>query len=163
MFSEILSAYSIEPGEEKPSGPDILVSFHDNDHYNSVRDEKSPPKPPPKRNKQKGKDVDRRAPRKELSQASDTTIATATTSSSVSDMSIDNQSIPQSSASQTNKPVKKSAPCPCGSGQRFKKCCYAMGKHSARLEKLKVESSEDAKEEEGGELETRGNFRVLQI
>mmetsp|Transcript_20997 Transcript_20997/g.31075 ORF Transcript_20997/g.31075 Transcript_20997/m.31075 type:complete len:285 (+) Transcript_20997:79-933(+) len=34
-------AYNIGIGDEKPSGPDMLLSFHENSHYNSVHDESS--------------------------------------------------------------------------------------------------------------------------
>jgi hypothetical protein len=152
VFSAILSAYSIEPGEEKPSGPDLLVSFHDNDHYNSVRDEKSPPKPPPKRNNLKAKTRDCKTPENESWQVSDSTATTA------SDTSTDNKSVPDVGASQTKTPSKKSAPCPCGSGLRYKKCCHAKEKHAARLGKLNMESPEDE-----NEVAMVGNFRVLQI
>jgi uncharacterized protein YecA (UPF0149 family) len=32
--------------------------------------------------------------------------------------------------------VKKNAPCACGSGLRYKKCCLAKQKHAARLERM---------------------------
>lgn len=163
MFSATLSAYSIEPGEEKSSGPDILVSFHDNDHYNSVRDEKSPPKPPPRRNKEKTRQLGHEAGEREQSHASDSTATSATASSSVSDMSIDNKAVPEDSVlSQTKKQIKKSASCPCGSGLRYKKCCHAKQKHAARLGKLKAEESPEKGEDED-EVAMKGNFRVLQI
>jgi hypothetical protein len=159
VFSATLSAYSIEPGEEKANGADLLVSFHDNDHYNSVRDEKSPPKPPAKRNKQKSKKLDAKTPDRELSQASDSTTTTTTTASSTSDTPTANKSVADVAASQTKIPIKKSAPCPCGSGLRYKKCCQAKEKHAARLGKLKMESPEDENEE----VTMKGNFRVLHI
>ena len=34
-------AYNIGIGNEKPEGPDMLLSFHENSHYNSVHDESS--------------------------------------------------------------------------------------------------------------------------
>lgn len=155
MFSATLSAYSIEPGAEKPSGPDLLVSFHDNDHYNSVRDEKSPPKPPPNRNKLKLK----KTYHKVSSEASDSTASTATTS--ISEVSIDNKPL-DVKADLPKKAVKKSDPCPCGSGQRYKKCCLAKEKHATRIGKIKAESLE-TEEKADEEVIMKGNFRVLQI
>ena len=159
MFSATLSAYSIESGGEKASGPNLLVSFHDNDHYNSVRVEKSPPKPPAKQNKQKSKKLDAKTPDHELSQTSNSTTSNTTTVSSASDTCTDNKAVADVAASQTKIPRKKSAVCPCGSGLRYKKCCHAKEKHAARLGKLKMESPEDEDEK----MPTKGNFRVLHI
>ena len=163
MFSATLSAYSIEPGDGKASGPDLLVSFHDNDHYNSVRDEKSPPQPPEKRIKKKSRELDRKTPQKELSLGSDTTSTTMTTtasSSSDTNISTGSHSIPDFGCKQTNKTTKKRTDCPCGSGQRYRKCCRAKEKLSARLGQIKVEAPEDERKEE---IAMIGNFRVLQI
>ena len=46
VFS-ISAAYTISHGEEKQGGPDLMVSYHDNDHYNSLRGAsmKRPPAP----------------------------------------------------------------------------------------------------------------------
>lgn len=160
VFSASLSAYSIEPGDEKPNGPDILVSFHDNDHYNSVRDEKCPPKPPPKHNSHKGVLSRRRQTR---DQASDTTTATSTTTvCTESDMSVEVKLSTEVENLSLTKPIKKSAPCPCGSGQRYKKCCHAKEKLASRLEKFqKCPTEEDTKVNQ--EVIMKGNFRVLQI
>ena len=47
-YSASLAAFTIDHGHanKPPAGPDLLVSYHDNDHYNSVR-ENSKGKPPP--------------------------------------------------------------------------------------------------------------------
>jgi hypothetical protein len=42
VFSSVGAAFTIEHGPEKSSGPDLIVSYHDNDHYNSVRNSASP-------------------------------------------------------------------------------------------------------------------------
>lgn len=162
VFSATLSAYSIEPGDEKPSGPDILVSFHDNDHYNSVRNDKSPPKAPPKLNKQKKVLSPSREPSEGLSDITATTATTTTTSSTVSDVSLDRNSETNSDKILPKKSAKKSSPCPCGSGQRYKKCCHAKEKHNSRLEKFKEKILGDDKKLEQ-EVVMKGNFRVLQI
>jgi hypothetical protein len=164
VFSATLSAYSIEPGDEKPSGPDLLVGFHDNDHYNSVRDEKSPPKPPKKPNKVKIKemDMDRQASPKGFSEASDSTTSTA--AASVSDISPDNKLQPSDERPSISKtPVKKSAPCPCGSGERYKKCCSVNEKLASRLGRVKGNSAEPDVKEDEDEAIMNGNFRIFQI
>ena len=49
--------------------------------------------------------------------------------------------------------VKKNAPCPCGSGLRYKKCCLAKQKHAARLERMngnkEVELHGEERDDEG--------------
>jgi hypothetical protein len=40
VFS-LVAAYTIEHGENKSTGPDLMISYHDNDHYNSLRDSKA--------------------------------------------------------------------------------------------------------------------------
>jgi hypothetical protein len=49
VFSATLAAFTIDHGESESSGPDLLVSFHDNDHYNSVHNNDAAPKPSVKR------------------------------------------------------------------------------------------------------------------
>jgi hypothetical protein len=179
-FSAALSAFTIDHGESKSSGPDLLVSFHDNDHYNSVRDEKVPPKPPAKRKATKSKlkadkseedgkkveKVEYYGKNGELSEKQDI-CTTISMSSSMSDLSVTDTDKPNAKAV---KPPKKNAPCPCGSGKRYKKCCLAREKHAGRVEKMKEEaakngdrSMEEDKSAEDQEVTMKGNFRVLQI
>uniref|UniRef100_A0A7S3L9S8 OTU domain-containing protein n=1 Tax=Amphora coffeiformis TaxID=265554 RepID=A0A7S3L9S8_9STRA len=48
VFSSTLAAMNIDYDSDKPpGGPELLVSYHDNDHYNSVRDNSRSGKPPP--------------------------------------------------------------------------------------------------------------------
>lgn len=51
VFSATLAALTIDHDGKESSGPEIHLSFHDNDHYNSVRDENIQVKPPPRKNK----------------------------------------------------------------------------------------------------------------
>jgi hypothetical protein len=192
-FSAALSAFTIDHGESESSGPDLLVSFHDNDHYNSVRDEKVPPKAPAKRKATKSKlkadkseedgkkadmsgedgekvekveKAEEDGKNAELSEKQDTSTTTSM-SSSMSDLSVTDMDKPNAKAA---KPPKKNAPCPCGSGKRYKKCCLARQKHAGRVEKMKEEaakngdrSMEENKSAEDQEVTMKGNFRVLQI
>lgn len=50
VFS-VAAAYTIEHGEKTSTGPDLMISYHDNDHYNSLRDSraKKPPCKPVKK------------------------------------------------------------------------------------------------------------------
>lgn len=149
VFSAVLSAYTIEP-DKKSDGPDLLVSYHDNDHYNSVRDNKAPHRSPPKRtNRKPSNDKD----------GSDGTATSVSTSSSLSEISS-----PSESRATAKVPIDKKAVCPCGSGQRYKKCCLAKEKHAARLNKMKkVESRGRNDESENDSPETMGSFHLLKI
>jgi hypothetical protein len=66
---------------------------------------------------------------------------------------------------EPQKPVKKNSPCPCGSGQRYKKCCLAKGKHAARVQKLRgtQEAEKEQDNKSSQEMHMKGDFRVLQI
>ena len=171
VFSASLAAFTIEHGHptKDPAGPDLMLSYHDNDHYNSVRDNKAGKPPPPIKTYTK----------------QDTQNSTSSTSTAVvSDVPDDNcQSIetepmetdpieekekrhneskkvsPKKKASN-NKPRKNDV-CPCGSGLRYKKCCLAKEKHQARLKARAGNEPVDEKPEEMPEMS--GNFRVLKI
>jgi OTU-like cysteine protease/SEC-C motif len=153
VFSAALSAYTIEPDKE-PTGPDLLLSFHDNDHYNSVRDVASP-HPPVKYCKPKSTRLDRSQPEASLPER------TTTAASSVSE------------ACSTTKgnsiakiPANKKGVCPCGSGQRYRKCCLAKEKHAARLDKMRLSESQDHdlhRTAEREETKMIGSFLVLKI
>jgi OTU domain-containing protein 3 len=158
VFSAALSAYTIEP-DVKPSGPDILLSFHDNDHYNSVRDEKAPPRPILKRIKEKSKTTE---PRVLAKQVLERTATSSTTASTIS------EALSVSESKGTAKaPVDRKAVCPCGSGQRYKKCCLAKEKHATRLGKMKrIEPKQENKRDAAAESESPkmiGSFVVLKI
>lgn len=152
VFSLTLSAYSIEPGDEKPSGPDLLVSFHDNDHYNSIRDKKSPPELSSKLNKLNHRPWSENG----SSEASESTCTNSTATASLSDMSLSD------GIAVSKKAVKKNDTCPCGSGQRYRKCCLAKEKHAKRLGKMRGDSASEF-DENDDEVAMKGNFQVLQI
>jgi len=158
-------AIVVESGAKKSSGPDLLLSYHDNDHYNSVRDSTAKPTlyvgsahatataaanvDTIYRNGTKGKGNGRRTKNSNknsddnndndttvLEEASiDTTAATATSSTTNGDDNHENIQPP---------PKNKNDPCPCGSGKKYKKCCLAQQKHDAvRLRKLKRTTSRE--------------------
>ena len=158
VFSANLSAMNIGHGQEKKSsGPDLLLSYHDNDHYSSVRAAAS------KASKSKGDGEEKieddnceqkvgkklKSPKKDHEKGA-----------RVSPDEPDAKS-PKKTKQSTSKP-KKNAPCHCGSGKRYKNCCSSAEK---RLQKGKgsddsVKENEKAKDET---YEMNGNFRVLQI
>ena len=68
-------------------------------------------------------------------------------------------------------PPKKSSPCPCGSGLKYKKCCFAREKSKKRLARMNHNGDDDnddkEKEVSDGEEEKKeefiGDFKVLNI
>lgn len=122
VFSDDLAAFTIPcADDEKPFGSDLLLSYHDNDHYNSVR--------------------------------SNVTVS-ATNISAHSD---GKEAKPEE---EKNKAVKKGDPCACGSGIKYKKCCFGKEKKEARLQKKsgsKKEYSSDA------DKSLDQSFRVMAI
>ena len=164
VFSATLSAFTIDHGEEDSEGPDLLLSYHDNDHYNSVRDRNSTCKPV---DSQLAK---RKTCRKEVNKSNDTNQSTEadTTITSMSELSMDDAG---ESKKVQKLPMKKNAQCPCGSNLKYKKCCLAKEKRAARLKRMKENSSdrdtndsssqEEVKEASG--IETKCGFRVLNI
>ncbi len=102
--------YQYEEHEGIVNFGDLLLSYHDNDHYNSVHlinDKQSTIK-------------------KESTQISDGNNSTnSTTTKEATPIALSLKS-----ASKT-KP-RKGADCPCGSGNKYKKCCAAKDKAAAR-------------------------------
>lgn len=161
VYSETLSAFTIDHGDSRSMGPDLLVSYHDNDHYNSVRNKLHPPKPslvkPPLQN---GK-TDTRIKNNDDINAGLSEIENVTTSLSTSLIS----TAPEKCEIAIQKNIKRSAPCPCGSGLRYKKCCLAMKKRATRMEKLKAQNQvEDEDQSETNEdRRSPEMFRVVAI
>eukprot|EP00934_Nitzschia_sp_Nitz4_P003945 Nitzschia sp. Nitz4//scaffold88_size82704//21611//24445//NITZ4_005286-RA/size82704-processed-gene-0.47-mRNA-1//1//CDS//3329559476//3935//frame0 len=161
VFTATLAAYTIEHGERKPDGPPLLVSFHDNDHYNSVRDGK-PPKPPSSGLKQRifkqaSLPSQLEGDRSSTAESSDDKSAEEANASDTKDEPVTNNE----EAATADAPRVKKGFCPCGSGLRYKKCCLAKKKHAARLEKLNPKPTTAACNVQ--EVEMKGNFSVLQI
>jgi hypothetical protein len=168
-----MATFTIDHGENESDGPDMLVSFHDNDHYNSVRDKKHRPKPAipetrkggNKRNKASDSSVKTTKPKGKVVEdveEAPAPDATLSTTKSMSEMTVKDG---EETSNEPQKPVKKNSPCPCGSGQRYKKCCFAKKKHAARVQKLRgTEAAQEEKDDESSqEIDTKGNFRVLHI
>lgn len=191
--------------------PDILLSFHENDHYNSVRDSRHGRPPPPTKtyvkpsssedynddddddeyndhrynnNHQQHDDYD----------TEEKTNTSASSSSSSVDLDDEHEQHEQEETSPaTNtaaaaasttaaappKPeanrFKKNDACPCGSGKRYKKCCWAREKHAARVQQMQsttvVEESsttsaaapQEGTKQDDAEVVMSGSFRVLTI
>lgn len=130
VFSAELAAFTIPHEEEKkPKGPDLLISYHDNDHYNSVVSSSSSNfKPPEEHDNQ-------------------STVSLA----QVEDLD---------SSKYAN--VKKGDPCPCGSGQKYKKCCFKRAKHLMRVKKMEEPISRQSNGDDKVDRTVDG-FRIMKI
>ena len=147
VYSEILAAFTIDHGDTKSMGSPLLVSYHDNDHYNSVRNKLHPRIPSkvmvPRSNGQTKRNVTRYV--SEID-----TVTTCLSKAQVAD-----------NAQKTN--IKRSAPCPCGSGLRYKKCCLAKQKQTKRFERQKKREPESYSDTSEGENPQDNMFRVVAI
>jgi hypothetical protein len=155
VFSANLSALTINHGEKKSLGPDLHLSYHDNDHYSSVRDNRAP-----------------------IDQSGSASAAEEVTSNSIKKNGIakkkketramdapDPPGILNNNEQDCTRQAKKGDPCPCGSGRKYKKCCLSKQKHAARVQKLRdtEPSTNESSEADKNTFEMNGNFRVLQI
>lgn len=200
-----MSAMSISHGEESSSGPDLLVSYHDNDHYSSVRDNEattpfqpfemdtstsqtssvnksSRVKTKKGKNKKasnhpvdgskegsveesKGESIEDGGSKKSNGVSSTEVSPTEhTTEETTNDPQPEQVPVPGDDElkKKTSRGPRKNAPCPCGSGDKYKKCCWAQERHDARLKKMNA-VPEDTREPKDEIIEMNGNFRVLQI
>lgn len=178
-----LDILTIEHGSnKKASGPDLQLSYHDSDHYNSVRlSNATKPSRPIKMYFGGSLPNEEEAPSMDTDEEETKTTTVdghVTTSSVISDeltattVEVPNQPLQESieasvrthhsSATQPNRP-RKNQPCPCGSNLRFKKCCLAKEKHQARLQLKQQCSSQSTVEDDNNEPAMDGNFRVLRI
>eukprot|EP00563_Minutocellus_polymorphus_P014408 CAMPEP_0181051680 /NCGR_PEP_ID=MMETSP1070-20121207/17182_1 /TAXON_ID=265543 /ORGANISM="Minutocellus polymorphus, Strain NH13" /LENGTH=326 /DNA_ID=CAMNT_0023130715 /DNA_START=30 /DNA_END=1010 /DNA_ORIENTATION=+ len=171
-------AFSIESGHDEESGDKLLLSYHGQDHYNSVRDDNTKVKPmtiptEDSTNCDKPKNANGGGRKKKKN--------TDKTGVDDGDEKKDDGNPPGDSTDNANqgrrpeKILRKNDPCPCGSGLRYKKCCLPMKKSKARAAKWKEKNGihvsgdggggepEGGKEEEEVEEVVRGTFRVLQI
>jgi hypothetical protein len=167
VFASGMSAFAVGPGDgKKPSQPPVLLSFHENEHYNSVRDTLVGKPPPPIKTFEKSEKSFDDEMEQLIDAETDTDEDFKEGDETAGGPQLENRDMEseshQSTASQKN--VKKSAPCPCGSGQRYKKCCWAKEKHADRLRKLPLDkrttkSMPSSDEDE----EPAGSFRVMKI
>jgi hypothetical protein len=156
VFSAEMAAFTLPHGTGKTTGPDLLVSYHDNDHYNSVRLSGSATRASPAPIEASSQE----APRKPMTK-------TKTHQDEIEKNSEETESNQDCNLTESNgnskQSVKKSAPCPCGSGLKYKQCCLIGEKHAARVKNLRDESSCPSSDEEETKTMANGGFRVLHI
>lgn len=141
-----------------------MVSFHDNDHYNSVRgtSAKKPPPPikfMPQRHSETSMQTDR------------TEDESFESKSSILDKETDDPAKESADPMEICKPAKpskskkKKGKCPCGSGLSYRKCCRDRDKKQRAMRKSKqsTESSAMEVEETANKKEAEGSFKVRKI
>lgn len=166
VFSAPLSAFTISHGGGESSGDNLHLSYHDNLHYSSVLDEQSFQTP------SSAKKILEVIP-ETLDKEHATKLKTLSVENEQGKNFDERQELAgaehkvQPALPLNNSKLKKGDPCPCGSGQKYKKCCLAKEKHSARLRKLKDKNGREDEvcggDETGPNFEMNGKFRVLQI
>ena len=134
-----------------------MVSYHDNDHYNSVHSTKAKKPPPP---------VKTIPPSiANLSEGSTDSTKLVDESCTLSatrkrDGKTDETTIPHFSADATKKKGKNSGRCPCGSGDSYRKCCRKKEQdHKAARKSSAVGKTEESAQEHFVEH----GFKVLKI
>lgn len=147
-------ALTIEHGQGKSGGPNMMVSYHENDHYNSVRDNSAPKPPPPAKMKRLiSIESSHNGDTEAMLEQDDINVEITKPEEIVVEPRVPNR-----------KPVKMNAPCPCGSGLRYRKCCWEINKSKerARTWKQKRGLTEESDNEEDA-VAIDGNFKVLKI
>lgn len=178
MFSTLGAAFTIEHGQEKTTGADLMVSYHDNDHYNSIRDNSLPYPPLPSKfltNKdvhtlEVDQENDDLTKEEDCGKGTDEENGTMDDEEDKKEVVVENAWAPKvtdntDSMKTKTRATKGKDPCPCKSGLRYKKCCQAKDKSIERSKKIMetkngTEESDDSSEEE---TVLDGNFKVLRI
>jgi len=182
-------AFSIESGHDEETGDKLLLSYHGQDHYNSIRDENTKIKPmtiptdkkyKPKKKKSSGDGGDEK--KDDVGDAVDLPVAEEEKREDQKDAGVSNENKGENLARESTgdnsdqhgrrpeRILRKNDPCHCGSGLRYKKCCLVTEKSKARAAKWKENNrisgdGGDGESEGGGEEveEVGGTFRFLKI
>ena len=168
VYSVDLDTYRIDC--DKPSGPDMMVSYHDNDHYNSVRDCRMSKPPTFSKVYYEDKSLEETDDEEQELDDEDDDVEHDGSDERTADTTESGESRAESESAdkieQGNDntirnivtPIK-GGPCPCGSGRRFKKCCMLKEDNAALIEK-RPNMNRLASEEE---LQLGGPARVMII
>ena len=166
VYSAELDAYRIDC--DKPKGPDMMVSYHDNDHYNSVRDCRMSKPPTFAKVYYEDKSLEETDEEEQEHDGDDVDVDHDASDERTEDTTESEESRPEpemiDNEERGDAPSKlhstaspsKTEPCPCGSGRRYKKCCLLKEGDNAPVEK-RVSVNRLASEEE---LQPGGPMRV---
>eukprot|EP00978_Attheya_sp_CCMP212_P047860 scaffold440970_cov51-Attheya_sp.AAC.1 len=177
-----VGAFSIECGQETNSGNDLLVSYHENDHYNSVYDAKRPiHKRPPLQ-----KITSEQGPSSDHSNTASTTSTSSSSNNNTrkkeAKVKNDSTGVNKGNATSTSSnnpksqlPMRRNDLCSCGSGLRYKKCCMETDKSLLKVQKwkeknglitadLKNQSNEQKDDNDDDDKEVaEGGIKLLKI
>lgn len=185
IFTHV-GAYNISVDtEEEKSRPNMLLSYHDNRHYNSVHDQannghdknnQDAPNQSGSGSKNNGQRKETRKKKQNGNYHSDETktnnVIDYNDGSKDGVQSLQEQKLRTDVAKEELKKknvLRKNDICSCGSGLRYKKCCLAKEKHRIRLEKFREKHGINVEDEEkisDGYTESVGldsGFAVLNI
>lgn len=176
-------AFSIESGNEEESGDNIMLSYHDNGHYNSIigsegikpikmyEDIEEASSGVGKRRESKSNIAKKKRRAENLAGTEAMKSSNDSfTGEEVGDKRDEHIRSNIEIGGNGSKALRRNDPCPCGSGLRYKKCCLAIEKSRARSARWKEKNgeSEDATricdgDESDWEHEMEGHFRILKI
>lgn len=153
VYSAELGSYRIDC--DKPKGPDMMVSYHDNDHYNSVRDSRLS-KPPTFVKIHLEQKLDEDAVAERSNQEQEQLVGDPPGEAPGSAVRSSEQGPSPMTQGQAHG---KNAPCPCGSKKRYKKCCGPKDRERERARRKQAINQVPSEEE----LELVGPMRVMVI
>jgi hypothetical protein len=157
VFSSAV-AYTIEHGAAQSAAADLMVSYHDNDHYNSVRNTRASKPPPPI------KKIPTKVPcESTASIRGEDELCVSYETKGESAVGGEKNEKPTGAQKDklTRKDIRKGGLCPCGSGNSYRKCCRRNEKKGIAVahESPVVALAEVPKQEHTVE----NGFKVLKI
>lgn len=186
VFS-ITAAYTIDHDtNQKSIGPGLMVSYHDNDHYNSVRDSNGKKPPPPQRlgGSESSSDDERIAiilnEEEDVISVELHSTPSCTKESEQDEVPTSQDEIHNNKTLQAEgwlrKKKRRGGPCHCGSGQSYRKCCLTNDKRKASEARRKMSSVNNSTNVTGNKIkeqrqssqaasadEMESGFKVLNI
>lgn len=159
-------------GDDGPD--DLMLSYHGNDHYNSVHrlgagnakiNKKHPTFLSSSKDEKRSNDVPNPA---KNTNANNTNVEDYDHCKAPEENDGNQRNGAVNSNRSNIRPPTRGSNCPCGSGNKYKKCCMAEEKAKRRMTKLTVENrrySKDHKSEEKDDNDDEfiGKFRVIPI
>lgn len=132
-----------------------MVSYHDNDHYNSIRDTKASKPPPPL------KRIPTKVRGESTASRDERCVSFETKGESAVDTAKQVNPAEEQNDKLRRKDAKKGGMCPCGSGKSYRKCCRGNTKKGkAPADESPAVGSVEAPKKEST---VENGFKVLRI
>mmetsp|Transcript_9218 Transcript_9218/g.14203 ORF Transcript_9218/g.14203 Transcript_9218/m.14203 type:complete len:335 (+) Transcript_9218:118-1122(+) len=146
------------------SSDDLLLSYHGNDHYNSVHPIDGSNNRRQRQQSKEGRHYTTR-PRKNVKSKRTTDFDDDDDDNKEKEKSKTKSTITTSKDTTKKKraPPPKGSPCPCKSGLTYKKCCLAREKANKRLAKKMNMNQDGDKDDDEKKEDFIGEFKVLNI